>query len=65
MGDTDEDGDVCTAVAQAFLEVSYGMTELGAQRLLADARGGGSAETAAARVTLTNRYPESFTIEEI
>jgi hypothetical protein len=51
-----------TAVAQARLEVSYGMSELGALRLLGDARINGTAKTVAATVALTSRYPERFEV---
>ena len=48
--------------ARARLEGSYGMTELGAQWLLEEARADGSAETLAVRVQLVTRYPEIFTL---
>jgi TRAP-type uncharacterized transport system substrate-binding protein len=54
--------EILTEVAQARLEVSYGMSEIGAQRLLGDARRNGSAENTAVRVTLVSLYPEYFTV---
>ena len=53
---------VLTGVALARLEVSYGMSELGALRVLADARMNGTAETVAVRVALVDFYPETFTV---
>jgi hypothetical protein len=53
---------ISTGVAQARLEVSYGMTAYGARCVLDDARMNGNAETVAVRVTLKDSYPETFTV---
>jgi len=55
-----------TGVALARLTVSYGMTDLGAGQLLADARTSddGTADTLAVRVKISSRYPETFTITQ-
>jgi hypothetical protein len=55
---------ISAATAMARLEVSYGMSRLGARRLLDEARRNGSARTGAVRVTFISHYPESYTISE-
>ena len=53
---------ISTSTAAARLQVSYGMTELGSQRVLAAARRNGATETAAVRVTFVAGYLEWFLI---
>jgi hypothetical protein len=52
------------SAAQARLEVSYGMTQLGAQRMLEAAVRNTVAGDETVRVVLTGLYPERFEITD-
>lgn len=62
---TEQQPGVLEGVAQARLEVSYGMSGTGARRLLADALMNGTAHTATLHVTCTDQYPPTFEVTDL